>query len=288
MWDNTLKKKITHKLGRGQIVLKVCPFCSNDRFNIEVSVEKGIYHCWICNASGKVWKLFKELGIPFEDDGLKVSTLPTTAPKDELSIKPFSLVKWDTYKTFLEARGLDQSDIDRYHILTTDKGKFRGKIIFPLYEGFKLVYIVGRDSVAKGRYYNINILRSSILPYYLGKTDKTTIHLCEGIFDAISINKLGYTSGVLLGTVLSNEQIRKIEAFGFKTVVVCLDGDALDKAIKMFDMVSKHGFHTRIVLFHKLDDPNSVFVRDKAELKHALKNHKEVSIKDRVQLKIKS
>ena len=96
-----------------------------------------------------------------------------------------------------------------------------------------------------------------------------------------------YTSVPLLGTVLSQAQIRKMGTFGFKTVVVCLDGDALDKTLKIFDMLERRGFDARIAIFHKQDDPNSIFVRDRAELKNALKISKPARLVDRVRLKIK-
>jgi DNA primase len=289
MWDDILKQKVPHKMSRGQIILKVCPFCSNSNYNIEVSTEKGVFHCWICNQAGIVKQLFKELDLKFEDDGLRVSKGQQPVQNfDDLSLDTFYPVKWERFKKFLASRGLEQADIARYNILTTDKGKFRGRVIFPLYEGSKLVYIVSRDTETKGRYYNINVNRSGILPYYLGTVDKTTVYLCEGTLDAISVHKLGYSAAILLGTILTPAQLRKLDTFGFKRVVVSLDGDAAEKAHKIYDSVTKHGLPAAMVLFDKKDDPNSVFVRDKAELKHALKNFREVSIKDKVCLKLKS
>ena len=287
MWDNALTTKFPHKMSRGQIILKTCPFCENTNFNIEVSIEKGVYHCWICDHSGTVWQLFKELGLKFEDDGLKVSSAAVVTEPDAISLEPYFPARWERYHKFLSSRGLGKEDIERYQLMTALKGKFRDKLIFPLYEGNKLVYIVARSTAPGGRYYNINVNRAGLLPYYLGKIHKTTIYLCEGVIDAISVNKLGYTAAVLLGTILDRVKLQKIEKFGFKTVVICLDGDALTKAIKIFDMVFESGILTQIVLLNKQDDPNAVFVRDKAELKHALKNSREVTLRDRVNIKIK-
>ena len=286
MWDNILTKRMKHKMGRGQILLKDCPYCGDDNYNIEVSIEKEIFHCWICDVAGKVQKLFEELGLAFEDDGLRVTPKPEL-PKDDLTLRPFHKVQWERYSKFLKSRGLEKSDIDRYKIMTTDKGKFKAKVIFPLYEGDKLVYMVARDVTPKGSYYNMNISRSGVLPYFPGTRKVSEVYLCEGVLDAISVNKLGYASVVLLGTVLSSEQLRKFATLGFKDMVICLDGDVMPKAIKIYDNVAKSGYKVKMAFFENKDDPNSLFVKDKAELKYVLKNAKEITLTDRVKLKIK-
>ena len=285
MWDNVLTKKFSHKISRGQIILRDCPYCGNDNFNIEVSTEKEIFHCWICDKAGRIQSLFHELGLPFTDDGMQV-TKPKERPKDDLTLKNFHKIRWENYSKFLKSRGLDKDDIDKYNIMTTDKRKFKNKAIFPLYEGDKLVYMVARDITPKGRYYNMNVSRSGVLPYYLGK-NMTDLYLCEGVLDAISVNKLGRTSVILLGTILTAEQLRKILLKDIKTVVLCLDGDVVEKAMKIYDKVQKSGLKAKMVPFGKNEDPNSVYVEDRAELKYILNHAKEVTLTDRVKLRIK-
>ena len=286
MWDNTLTKRCKHKLTKGQIVLKVCPFCEDSNYNMEVSIEKKVFHCWICDAAGMIQRLFRKLELPFEDDGLQVSVVPQEVKTDVLSLESFYKVSWKRYSKFFKSRGLEEHDIVKYNIMTTDKGKFKDKIIFPLYEGNKLVYIVGRDITPKSKYYNMNINKSNILPYYIGKVHTTVAYICEGVMDAISVNKLGYTSIVLLGTVLSDAQIRKMGEIGFSKLVVCLDGDATKKAVNIYDKIVKQGFESNIVMFNQKDDPNAVFVRDPAELKNIVKSAAEITLKDRIKIKM--
>lgn len=285
MWFDVLQKKFQHKMVRGQIVLKDCPFCGNDRYNIEISIEKKVFHCWICDNAGTVAKLFKHIDLPMEDDGFKVSDTSVPKVQDTLSLAEYHSLSWGKARTFLKGRGLEEKDIVTYNFMTAEQGKFKDKIIVPLYEGEQLSYIIARDLTAKGRYYNVNINRSSVLPYYMGRSSQ--MYLCEGTFDAISVNKLGFSSAVLLGTVLSKEQMVKLEKWGFKDVVVCLDGDALDKATKMYDNLSKAGFKASVAIFYAKDDPNEVYVRDRAELKWVLKHPILITVKDRVRMMMK-
>lgn len=287
MWSDVIQKKFPHKLVRGQIILKDCPFCGNDKFNIELSTEKAVFHCWICDASGTVKKFFDHIELPMVDDGFKISPATVLKTLDTLSLANYYPIEWSKAEIFLKGRGLEEADISGYNLMTTDSGKFKGKLIIPLYEGGTLAYIVARDLQKKGRYYNVNINRSGVLPYYLSRIDTPCIYLCEGIFDAISVNKIGFTSAVMLGTVLSKEQMRKLERWKFTEVVVCLDGDAQEKAFKMYDMLKKYGFNAHIVMMHSADDPNDVYVRDRAELKWLLKHPVTLTVGDRVRLKLK-
>ena len=54
MWRETLKRAFVHKVSKDEIILKVCPYCENARFNFQVSTSKEIFHCWVCGARGKI------------------------------------------------------------------------------------------------------------------------------------------------------------------------------------------------------------------------------------------
>lgn len=49
--------KVPYKDRRSELVLEVCPFCSGDR-KLGVNVEKGVYRCPKCEASGRVLDLY--------------------------------------------------------------------------------------------------------------------------------------------------------------------------------------------------------------------------------------
>ncbi len=283
MWTDTLQANFETKTRNGQLILKVCPFCGNDKSNCELSIEKNIFHCWVCNQKGTVKTFFKLLGLKFDEDVWKnTESSKSFYEKDDLNIDMFTYLKYEDYPKVLQAKGFDESDIQKYNIRYADKGKFIGKMIIPLYEGKKLVYALARDLTIKGNYYNFRLEKKVVLPYYLGKLNKYEIYLCEGVLDAISINKLGFTSGVLLGTHITKEQIEKIKQFGFDTAIICLDGDMKAKSIKWYDELGKRGLKTKIVLFDGKDDPNDIFVRDEALLKRYLLEAGKVTLEDRV------
>ena len=37
-----------------------CPFCHHKKNKLEINIDTGIYHCWVCNTSGNIYKLFNK------------------------------------------------------------------------------------------------------------------------------------------------------------------------------------------------------------------------------------
>jgi hypothetical protein len=279
MWTDLIKSTFDHKENRGQIILKVCPFCDNDNYNLEFSVEKGVYHCWICSASGRVNKFLKSQGLPIDKDQWEHSTTTEVKPKEvALTLDSFDRISFEKHRDFFVGRGLDEKDIEKYQFRVGRSGKEKGKLIIPLYEGKKLVYFVARDLEPRGRYFNIQKGRGDLVPYFMGEENRYVLHLCEGVFDAISVNKLGFTSGVLLGTILSNDQVSKIKKFGFQGVVVCLDGDAREKGIAIAEKLWYNSVPSKVVLLDGKEDPNSLYVENWNKLVSLLTSPQEVTL----------
>lgn len=283
MWTDQLKNSFDHRIRNGQIQLRICPYCGNTKFNIEFNIEKCLFHSWCCEVGGTVEKFFRQQNLPYDNDKWQSSNRDIQFKKEieKISMSSFVVLDGNRYGVFLKSRGLALEDIETYGLRLGVKDKYKEKIIIPLYEGDTLVSFVARDT-RSGMYMNPIIEKSKLLPYYLGTRNKYTAYLCEGALDAISINKLGFTSAVLLGTIISRTQIQKIKDFGFKEVVIALDGDVKDKAMKMHDVLEKEGVLVKIIFFDKKDDPNSLFVRDRKKLEETLLNPKELTLVARV------
>ncbi|GAG76406.1 unnamed protein product, partial [marine sediment metagenome] len=43
-----------YKVSGKEIMYRVCPFCGNDRYNLSVNFEKGVYHAWCCGKGGRI------------------------------------------------------------------------------------------------------------------------------------------------------------------------------------------------------------------------------------------
>src|SRR3990167_9749829 len=46
-----------------ELVIKVCPFCGDDRYRLYVNKEKGLYDCKICGQQGNLYQLTSKYGL---------------------------------------------------------------------------------------------------------------------------------------------------------------------------------------------------------------------------------
>lgn len=286
-WVTTIQTEFESKINKGQLVLKVCPFCGNEKWNLEFNIQSRVFHCWVCDFSGSVDKFLSLNNLSSEVSEFIVSAKKIEPKKSVLTLQGFKQFDCREYPKFCLAKGIEPDDAVRFNLLVSSENKeFAGYLVMPLFEGKKLVFLVGRELAVKGKYHNLKIDKLDILPYYLGKNDKYTIYLVEGCFDAMSINKLGYSTGILLGTHITYLQIKKLRDFGFKKIVVTLDGDVKKKAIQLCKEISYYGLDCYITEFPVDKDPNDLYVTDRSKLKGILENFRKFTVEDEVSARL--
>lgn len=253
-WLTLLRGRFAGRQRQREYIINVCPYCGNSKSNFEVNIDKLVFKCWVCLTSGTVRSLFF-------DFNLSVSLLPKThhgrreliaeelenltLPPELLNVLDETALVSNWARKFLENRGLTRDDVVRYKIQYAMSGKYAGRIIWPLYEGGKLVYFVARrfmDSVGRPYTYP-EFRRRNLCSVFLGREQRMTLVLVEGVFQVPSLVRLGYSVMPLLGTGLSKEQIRKLQKRNFDRYVVLLDNDAIKKSILMAQDLKKEGLN---------------------------------------------
>jgi DNA primase len=272
---------------RDELIFKTCPFCENSKSNFQINLEKNVYNCWVCSASGRLTTLLKKNGIEIDERRWQSSNTTKEIIPEKLDFSGFTLIDYEKHRKFLSSRGIDPEDVSRYNLFSTDYGRYKNKLIIPLMEGNNVVYFVSRDMFAKGRYNNPVINKKEHLLYYMGNENKMSLYIVEGAFDAISVNKLGFSVAMLLGSSISTEQLTKIRRIGFKEVIICLDGDLKKKATALCSKIRDLGFKSKIILFPGNEDPNDLYVADKEYLKKILEQPKDLDLTDEMELLFK-
>jgi DNA primase len=240
-----------HYDNRGQISFN-CPVCDEGRnkHNLEINYISNVYKCWSCgdieNTHGSLGKLFDKFGnkkqkklyyilkpetVPVKEKKYKKLKLPEsfTLFKDSHKIYP---VRRQAYN-YLQSRGITDDIIEKYGIGFCDKGSHVGRIVVPSYDKKgELNYYVARswDPHTKFKYKNPEAEKDKIIFNEKLIDWKKDIYLVEGVFDGFFLEN----SIPMLGKHMSEMLFDKVYNNAKGNVIIALDGDAWDNAIKLY------------------------------------------------------
>ncbi len=231
------------------------PNCDDDSGNLEISLNKGIFHCWKCEYSGRLFKLLRDyLGktpdleeyvspedlrrfdISFEaQEEEEIESKEFTLPKEYVPFdgRPLGFVGQKAYRYALKR--MSQEDIQKHRVGYCGMGSYKWRIIIPVLKDGKPIYFVGRSFMGNKDlpYKNpdeeeCGIGKAEIVFNAEGAIKAGQAIICEGVIDAI---KVGDDGVAIFGTHISEAQIRRLQTV--RRFYVFLDDDALDKAVTM-------------------------------------------------------
>lgn len=237
---------------RSQILWN-CPVCDDgkNKGNLEVNVEKSVYHCWSCGETegthGTVGKLFDKFGNkklkklflilkPEENERVIKTKKPKVVLPENFTLfkdsHPIYPVRKQAYN-YLKSRGITDEIIERFGIGFCDKGSHAGRIVIPSYgKNGKLNYYVGRswDVNSRAKYRNPEAEKDQII-FWENLIDwNKDIYLVEGAFDGMFLDN----PVVMLGKHMSELLFETIYNNAKGNVIICLDGDAWENAVRLY------------------------------------------------------
>jgi DNA primase len=256
-----------HYPNKGQISFN-CPVCDDDRnkHNLEINYVNNVYKCWSCGdvdgTHGSLGKLFDKYGNKKLKKLYNVLKPETVQPRQKRTKKltlpegftlftessPVYPVRRQAYN-YLKNRGITDEIIKKYNIGFCDRGSHTGRIVVPSYnsEG-ELNYYVARswDTKSKFKYKNPEAEKDIIIfNERLIDWDKD-IYLVEGVFDGFFLDN----SIPMLGKHMSEILFEKIYMKSKGDIIIALDGDAWDNAIKLYRELNGGELYERIKIVH--------------------------------------
>ncbi len=281
MLNNNDKNKVVTTLSnvlgsyltlRGNELAFYCPFCNHHKQKLQVNTETQKWHCWTCNSGGKkLTSLLRKLDVdrktisiireiygdsnynPQQED---VETkVYISLPKEYISLNELPKGFNPEYKqaiNYLTQRGITQKEIVKYNIGYCTDGLYARRIIIPSYNSDgSLNYFISRSYYQdeKMKYKNPPISKN-IICFESQINWKEPIILCEGVFDAITIKRNAIP---LLGKFPSKQLVEKIFMSGVSNIVISLDNDAINEALKAAEYFRKNGINVRMMYLKDKD-----------------------------------
>jgi len=257
---------------RGNELAFYCPFCNHHKQKLQVNTETQKWHCWTCNSGGKkLTSLLKRLDVDRktisiireiygdsnynpqnEDEGTKVYI---QLPKEFISLNEEPKGFNPEYKHaihYLNERGITQKEIIKYNIGYCKDGLYSRRVIVPSYNcDGQLNYFVSRSYYPeeKMKYKNPPISKNVICLESQVNWNEPII-LCEGVFDAITIKRNAIP---LLGKFPSKLLVEKIFMSGVSDIIISLDNDAINEALKAAEYFRKQGINIKMMYLKDKD-----------------------------------
>ncbi len=276
----------SHLTLKGNELAFYCPFCNHHKPKLQVNTETQKWHCWTCNSGGKkLTSLLKRLDVDrktisiireiygdsqynpqLEDADTKVFI---SLPKEFISLSEVPKGFNPEYKhaiNYLTQRGITEKDIVKYNIGYCKEGLYARRVIVPSYNSDgSLNYFVSRSYYPeeKMKYKNPPISKN-VICLDSQVNWKEPIILCEGVFDAITIKRNAIP---LLGKFPSKELVQKIFLSGVSDIIISLDNDAINEALKAAEYFRKNGIHVKMMYLKDKDASDMGYEKFYEELK---------------------
>jgi DNA primase len=254
-----------HNDYKGQISFD-CPVCSYDikgldqgdgKGNLEINYKSNVYKCWSCaetnETHGTIYKLIKKYGttkqlkkyqlLRPEDNGEtgKRFYKEVKLPKEFISFKNVSdgLKLTPQYRqafNYIKKRNITDEIIKKFNIGFCYFGEYENRIIIPSYDcDKKLNYFIARSYLTKTKlkYKNPEVQKEIIIWNECLIKWEEPIYIVEGAFDSIFLPN----SIPMLGKFMSENLFKNLYEKA-KKIVIVLDGDAYEDAVKLYHKIN--------------------------------------------------
>lgn len=264
-----------------------CPKCS--KFKLEIHIDKGIYHCWVCELRGtnipylvslknkskveECKKIYKRKSVKnnefssildkinqkedYEED---IKNENITLPEDFVPlILQYNSKNPDFRAVFNYAisRGVNKHKMIMMRLGCSNQYDFKRSLIMPSFDkSGKINFYVSRDidvtSDNPYKYKNANVSKKDIIfNEYLIDWDRE-LTIVEGPLDLIKTND---NATCLLGSAL-NEDFKLFQKIIDKKtdVVLALDKDAYSKTLNIASLLSEYNINVKIADTRCADD----------------------------------
>jgi DNA primase len=153
---------------------------------------------------------------------------------------------------YLTQRGITIKDIIKYNIGYCKEGLYAQRVIIPSYNSDgSLNYFISRSYYPENKMkYKNPPISKNVICFESQVNWKEPIILCEGVFDAITIKRNAIP---LLGKFPSKQLVEKIFMSGVNNIIISLDNDAMNEALKAAEYFRKNGINVKMMYLKDKD-----------------------------------
>lgn len=226
------------RIQRQEVVIQVCVFCTNAKWNLECNAEKGVFHAWCCKRGGRLDQLLRDLtGQEYRIAVQRVQKDPTVAPIKVEEFKAKSVTEVLSAMTYLERRGITADLARFYGIVFVDQPghQLHGRLAIPARDFWTgdIEGWTGRSYTGQRPKY-ITTLQRKIITGWKRRSNTAPAVVVEGPLDGVMVHQAGFSAAVLSGIGGAGVEEWAARMPAETEVVVMLDGDAVEQAQRLY------------------------------------------------------
>jgi len=260
-----------------------CFYCDDSSNHLGINLATGFHSCWRCGRKGgparlivaiehcgykKAYHILKS----FEGQGSQVYYKPQTICPPESFALPSTTIDTlpSAHRAYLISRGFDPDQLQKEYGIkaTLNIGRYRHRIIIPIYFEGELVNFVARDITGNfdQRYlmpptHSVLMRRDQVL-YDIDRSGES-IAIVEGVFDAWRIGKGAIAT---FGTRFTDEQCNILYRKKVQRAFIIFDHDAaLTQGQQMAEKLSHIIPHVENLVISE-GDPDTYFLNNPEDL----------------------
>lgn len=206
--------------------LKHCPYCGNSSSKLEVRIDCGAHHCWVCNESGSFTKLKMKIadGGRDQEQSCGDSSRLTGLSKKAQSFHNKIFIRQEGLQ-YLKSRGFNEESIRNFK-LGCQKVGGKTTIAVPHISSGVVVNIKYRSIDGSEPKWRQEKGAKKILFNLDAMKNRKTVVLVEGELKAIALDQVGIKNVLALTGGINNVPDEWIDELKkFRTVFICMDSD---------------------------------------------------------------
>ncbi len=196
---------VSCRVRQHEVIIETCRFCDNEKWNLELNPGRGLFHCWACDAGGRLDSLLQDWlnapGLFLPVDGKRDAPAVAAAPTEFKSTPAYDL---PLVARYLTNRGIGASVAAQYNFVVCNSPEhlLYTRVVTPILDFWSGVVIgyVGRAYVAHRTKYLNTLSSRQVVTGYRVRSRRAPCLLVEGFFDGIAVHRAGYNVAVLGGT----------------------------------------------------------------------------------------
>lgn len=287
----------------GWLRVPICPYCHREN-KMGVNLSMWRTNCFRCGEHpsptqmimdienldnyGELIKLlnngeFTEL--EFCDEKVELSEKkPVYLPEGFKNINLGTSQLAKSMRNYIRKRGFNVKVLSKFGIGYCNKGPLFGYIIIPFFYGGELRYYNARQVMGNGPRYNnpskdlTGLGKEFLIFNYDALSMYRSVFICEGAINALTLGDRGIA---LMGKAFSRYQVNQIIKSPCKHIIILLDPDAKEYAIKLALELSPFK-KVKVVFLPENEDVNSI---GKSETLKLVYQTRYMQYKDLIKLK---